>query len=413
MKLAKKQLFFVSLLLTFCISAAPFAENLYAESLFAKIKDKATNFISTKAEKYTNRDFWVDKASDAIATKVVAKPVKLATSALGVAIGTALGGPVGATLGAYIGNKIATHTCKIIATPVVKNIINDKLDNGGKITISSIYNACKSVDMPELACDTTGSIVGDILGSALGGIAGAAIMACVGGGTILPIIGTITFATLGSKYGEKLGTWLGDKLGRNAYNSTYKIVTGKDRNEGASLNVFKQTLNDVKAVDKKEVAKNTTSSVVGDVIGSAIGTVAGATLSAFTTGGMSSTMAKVGEKWGSKLGSRIGDWVGNKFFDNDKKKKDKATQEKPSIITAGTSITVSDEIPVYSSIAASPEGTNSYYTDAEAAYTAYKIAYEKYSEALNDENSSQEKRDKLMRDYHACYDNYKRIVTGK
>ena len=406
----KKQIFLISLLLSFCMFTTAFTESLYAESLISKLKTKASDFINKQVEKYTSRDFWVDKASNTIATKLVSKPVKLATSALGMALGTAIGGPVGATVGAYVGSKIAEHACNIIAKPIVKNVINDKLDNGGSITVKSIFNACKSLDMPELASDTTGSIVGDILGTAIGGIAGAAIMACVGGGTVLPIIGTITFATLGSKYGEKLGNWIGEKLGRNAYNSTYKVITGKDRNEGASDNAIKQTLNDIKSVDKKEVAKKTTSGIVGDVIGSAIGTVAGATLSAFTIGGSSSYLARLGEKWGSKMGTKIGNWVGDTFF---KDKKENKPANDTAIAGSGTTITVHDEIPVYSSVAQSPSSAGINLSYAEAAYTAYQISYDNYARVLADSNSTQEQRQKAMKEYHACFQAYQNIICGK
>lgn len=419
MKFAKKQIFFLSLLLSLCMLAAPFTEQVYAEGLFSKLKEKATNFISNTVEKYTSRDYWVDKAASAISTKIVAKPVKLVTAALGVVVGTAIGGPVGATLGAYIGNKVASHACEIIATPVVKNVINDKLDNGGSITVKSIYNAAKNLDMPELACDTTGAVVGDILGGVIGGVAGAAIMACVGGGTILPIIGTMTFATLGSKYGEKFGNWLGQKLGENAYNSTYKAITGVDRSEKSS-NAIVATINDVKSVNKEEVARNTTGEVVGDVIGSALGTVAGATLSAFTTGGTSVKMAELGEKWGSKLGSKVGNWIGTTFFDKSKEAVTQTVNAAHANIgnNNNVTVTVSNEIPVSCSVAAAPSTTakgevKQISSDADAAFAAYQIAYDNYAKALSDENCSKEYKQKMMEQYHACYNAYQRLVTGK
>lgn len=400
MKFAKKQTFFLSLILILCMLSAPFAENLYAESLFTKLKNKASELVTKTVEKYTSRDFWVDKAASAISTKLIAKPVKLATAALGMAIGTAIGGPVGATVGAYLGSKVASHACDIIGTPIVKNVINDKLDNGAELSVSTIYKACKSLDMPELACNTTGSIVGDILGAAVGGIAGAAVMACVGGGTILPIIGTMTFATLGSKYGEKLGSWIGEKLGKNAYNSTYKALTGVDRGS-SSDNAIIATINDVKSVNKQEVARNTTGEVVGDVIGSALGTVAGATLSAFTTGGTSTKMAELGEKWGSNLGSKIGNWIGTKFFDKSKE-----------VVTGTHNNPVSNEIPVSCSVAAAPV-SNSKVSDADAVYAAYQIAFDNYAEALADSKCSQELKEQRMKEYHACYEAYQRVVNQK
>ncbi len=419
MKFAKKQIFFLSLLLSFCMLAAPFTEQVYAEGLFSKLKEKASNFISNTIEKYTSRDYWVDKTASAISTKIVAKPVKLATAALGMAIGTAIGGPVGATLGAYIGNKVASHACDIIATPVVKNVINDKLDNGGSITVKSIYNAAKNLDMPSLACDTTGAVVGDILGGVIGGVAGAAIMACVGGGTILPIIGTMTFATLGSKYGEKFGNWLGQKLGENAYNSTYKAITGVERSDKSS-NAIVATINDVKSVNKEEVARNTTGEVVGDVIGSALGTVAGATLSAFTTGGTSSKMAELGEKWGSNLGSKIGNWIGTTFFDKSKEAVDKtanAVHANLNNANNGVTVTISNEIPVACAAtvagASSKKDIKQISSDADAAFAAYQIAYDNYAKALADKNCSKEHQQKMMEQYHACYNAYQRIVTGK
>ena len=222
MKLAKKQIFFISLLLSLSMLFAPFAQELYAESLFSKLKTKAGEFINNTVQKYTSKDFWIDKATDAITSKVISKPVKLATAALGIGIGTAIGGPVGATLGAYLGNKIGGHLCSIVGKPIVKGLINEKLNTGGKLTISSLFKVIKNLDGPSMACNVTGAVVGDIIGSAIGGIAGAAITACVGGGTILPIIGTITFAKLGSKYGQKFGNWLGQKLGERAFNNTYK-----------------------------------------------------------------------------------------------------------------------------------------------------------------------------------------------
>lgn len=423
MTFAKRQLFFISLILSLCMFFAPFAEELYAESLFSKLKEKASNFIENTVQKYTSRDYWVDKTASVVTSKIVAKPVKLATAALGIAIGTAVGGPVGATLGAYVGNKVGAHLCDIIGKPIVKGVINEKLDNGGKITVRSIYNVCKSLDMPSLACDTTGAIVGDIIGSAVGGIVGATVVACIGGGTILPIIGTITFATLGSKYGKKLGTWLGKKIGEKFFNKSYKAITGIDRTEDQSADapILLSTAKDIVSVNKEEVARSTTGEVIGDVIGSVIGTVAGATLSAVTTGGTSSKVADLGEKWGSNLGSKIGKWIGTTFFDKSKEVITNATTIKTGNPT--TTVGVSTEIAVSSSQVANPTTNNLISTsnskihyddpDVEACYEAYLIAYDRYSKALSDNNCSNEYKQRKQKEYNAAYEMYKKVLDGQ
>ena len=402
---------------------APLAQELYAESLLSKIKAKASEIYNKTVEKYTSRDFWVDKATDAITTNVLAKPLKLATSALGIAVGTAIGGPVGATLGAYVGNKIGAGICSVVGKPIVKGLINEKLDNGGKLTVSSIFKVVRSLDATSLACDTTGTVIGDIFGSAIGGVIGAAITACVGGGTIIPIIGTITFATLGSKYGKKLGTWLGKKIGEKFFNKTYKALTGIDRTEdqSADKSILLSTAQDIVSVNKEELARNTTGEVVGDVIGSVIGTVAGATLSAVTTGGTSEKMATIGEKWGSNLGSKIGKWIGTTFFDKSKEAidntKDKLqTNNKVTISNTGTTgiVTISDNIPVSASQAPVNSSRINYnIDDANAAYEAYKISFENYAKVLADSNATAEDRIQKKKEYDACYDMYNKIVTGK
>ncbi len=397
MKFAKKQLFFISIILSLSMFFAPFAQELYAESLFSKLKEKASNFIENTVQKYTSRDFWVDKTASAVTDHIVSKPVKLATAALGIVIGTAVGGPVGATLGAYLGNKVGSHLCSVIGKPIVKGVINEKLDNGGKITVSSIFNVCKNLDMPSLACDTTGAIVGDILGSAIGGIVGATVTACIGGGTILPIIGTITFATLGAKYGKKLGTWLGKKIGEKFFNKSYKALTGIDRtsDNSADAPILLSTAKDIASVDKAEVARSTTGEVVGDVIGSVLGTVAGATLSAVTTGGTSEKMAELGEKWGSNIGAKIGKWVGTTFFDKSKE-----------VITT-TASKVSTQIP-----ASASNQANYSSNDIAACYEAYKIAYTNYANALSDENCSNEYRQQMQKEYNAAYELYSKVANG-
>lgn len=391
---ARRQTFILSLLLVCSMFFAPLAQELYAESLFTKLKNKATSFISKTVEKYTSRDYLVDKASNVIAKKIVGTPVKFATAALGMAIGTAIGGPVGAALGAYLGNKIGEHTSSIVGKPIVANIINDTIDNDGTLNVKTIYNACKSVDMPSLACDTTGAIVGDIVGSALGGMLGAAITVCVGGGTILPIIGTLTFATLGSKYGEKLGNWIGQKFGENAFNNGYKVLTGIDRTEdqSAGKNAIVATIDSVKNVDKKEVARNTTGEVVGDVIGSALGTIAGATLTALSGCGVltpilgSLNLTKLGEKWGSKLGSNIGNKIGTKFFDKSEE-----------VLTGHSNNTKTENKTGLS--------------DADAVYQAYMVAYENYANALSDKNATSEYKLKMQQEYNACYEMYRKMVS--
>ncbi len=421
MTFAKRQLFFISLILSLCMFFAPFAEELYAESLFSKLKEKASNFIENTVQKYTSRDYWVDKTASVVTSKIVSKPVKLATAALGIAIGTAVGGPVGATLGAYVGNKVGAHLCDIIGKPIVKGVINEKLDNGGKITVRSIYNVCKNLDMPSLACDTTGAIVGDILGSAIGGIVGATVVACVGGGTILPIIGTITFATLGSKYGKKLGTWLGKKIGEKFFNKSYKAITGIDRTEdnSAGAPILLSTAKEIASVNKEEVARSTTGEVVGDVIGSVLGTVAGATLSAVTTGGTSEKIAEIGEKWGSNIGSKIGKWIGTTFFD---KSKEVISNAATKIDSQNVTVGVSTEIPVSSSQVANTS-TNLINTsnskihydnpDVNACYEAYLIAYDNYSKALADNNCTNEYKQKMQQEYNAAYEMYKNVLDGK
>ncbi len=424
MTFAKKQIFFISIILALSMFFAPFVQELYADSLFSNLKAKAKNLIEKAVDKYTDRDFWVDKAADAVTKNIVAKPFKLATAALGIAIGTAIGGPVGATLGAYLGNKIGTHTCSVIGKPIVKGLIKRKLETGEKITVSSVFKVCKSLDMPSLACNTTGMIIGDILGSAIGGIAGSALIACIGGGTILPIIGTITFATLGAKYGKKFGEWLGKKIGEKAFNNTYKAVTGIDRtdDQSAGSSILLSTAKDLAAVDKAKVARTTTGEVIGDVIGSALGTVVGATLSAVTTGGTSSKMADIGEKWGSKLGTSIGKWIGTTFFDKGKEVIDntianKNNSNKVTINSSNTGIvTISDNIP---SVALSPNlsATSSkinYNVDnANAAYEAYKIAYDNYAEALSDPSVTDEYRQQKQKEYNASYEMYNKIINGK
>ena len=423
MTFAKRQLFFISLILSLSIFFAPLAQELYAESLFSKIKTKASELISNTVEKYTSRDFWVDKATDAITTNVLAKPLKLATSALGIAVGTAIGGPVGATLGAYVGNKIGAGICSVVGKPIVKGLINEKLDNGGKLTVSSIFKVVRSLDATSLACDTTGTVIGDIFGSAIGGVIGAAITACVGGGTIIPIIGTITFATLGSKYGKKLGTWLGKKIGEKFFNKTYKALTGIDRTEdqSADKNILLSTAQDIASVNKEQLARNTTGEVVGDVIGSVIGTVAGATLSAVTTGGTSEKMASLGEKWGSNLGSKIGKWIGTTFFDKSKeaidntKNKGKTTNNTVTISNNNTGIvTISDNIQISASQAPIDSSKINYNVeDANAAYEAYRIAFDNYAKALADSNTTTEDRMQKKKEYDACYEMYKKIISGE
>ncbi len=425
MTFAKRQLFFISLILSLSMFFAPLAQELYAESLFSKIKTKASELFSNTVEKYTSRDFWVDKATDAITTNILAKPLKLATAALGIAVGTAVGGPVGATLGAYVGNKIGAGICSVVGKPIVKGLINEKLDNGGKLTVSSVFKVVKSLDRTSLACDTTGTVIGDIFGSAIGGIIGAAVTACVGGGTIIPIIGTITFATLGSKYGKKLGTWLGKKIGEKFFNKTYKALTGIDRTEdqSADKSILLSTAQDIASVNKQEVARNTTGEVVGDVIGSVIGTVAGATLSAVTTGGTSEKMATIGEKWGSNIGSKIGKWLGTTFFDKSKEAIDNQAQKlnnnknnnNNSVSLGGNgTVTISDEIPVASSQAPVMSSEVSYNaSEANAAFEAYTISFENYSKALSDPKATNEYRAQMKKEYDACYEMYQKIVTGK
>lgn len=422
MTFAKRQLFFISLILSLSIFFAPLAQELYAESLFSKIKTKASELLSNTVEKYTSRDFWVDKATDAITTNVLAKPLKLATSALGIAVGTAIGGPVGATLGAYVGNKIGAGICSVVGKPIVKGLINEKLDNGGKLTVSSIFKVVRSLDATSLACDTTGTVIGDIFGSAIGGVIGAAITACVGGGTIIPIIGTITFATLGSKYGKKLGTWLGKKIGEKFFNKTYKALTGIDRTEdqSADKNILLSTAQDIASVNKEELARNTTGEVVGDVIGSVIGTVAGATLSAVTTGGTSEKMATLGEKWGSNLGSKIGKWIGTTFFDKSKEAIDNTKNKGKSSDTVTISnnntgiVTISDNVPVSASQApVNASRINYNMEDANAAYEAYRVSFDNYSKALADSNTTAEVRMQRKKEYDACYEMYKKIISGE
>ncbi len=403
MTFARRQIFFISIILSISMFFAPLAQELYAESLFSKLKTKAANFIENTVEKYTSRDYWVDKTASVISTKLIAKPVKLATAALGIAIGTAVGGPVGATLGAYVGNKIGSHLCDIVGTPIVKGVINEKLDNGGKITVSSIYRICKNLDMPSLACDTTGAIIGDILGSAIGGIAGAAVIACIGGGTILPIIGTITFATLGSKYGKKLGTWLGKKIGEKFFNKSYKALTGIDRTEdnSADSSILLSTAKDIASVNKEELARTTTGEVVGDVIGSVVGTIAGATLSAVTTGGTSETMASLGEKWGSNLGVKIGKWIGTTFFD---KSKEVVTTTANKVITAQSA---------QSAQSSQPSTTTGGYTTSQAkdCYEAYMKAYNNYANALSDSNCTTEYKEQMQKEYNAAYELYSNVLS--
>ncbi len=424
MKFAKRQIFFISILLSLCMFFAPFAHELYAESVLSKLKTGISNLWENTVEKYTSRDYWVDKAASAISTKLIAKPVKLATAALGIAVGTAVGGPVGATLGAYVGSKVGTHLCSVFGTQIVKGVINEKLDNGGKITVSSIFNICKNLDTPSLACDTTGAIVGDILGSAVGGVLGAAITACVGGGTILPIIGTITFATLGAKYGKKLGTWLGKKIGEKFFNKSYKALTGIDRtlDQSADSSILLSTAKDIASINKEEVARATTSEVVGDVIGSVIGTVAGATLSAVTTGGTSETITEFGEKLGSKAGTAIGKLIGEVFFDSSKKvisdvkdKKNSSTSVTVSPTSLSTSISSSSssEIPVSSLSASSPVNSSVSNSAAAAVYEAYKIAYDNYAKALADPSATPEYRQQRQNEYNNCYEMYRKVVIGK
>ncbi len=422
MKLVRKQIFFISLLLSLCMFFAPLAQELYAESLFSKLKTKVGEFVNNTVEKYTSKDFWIDKTTDAITSKVIAQPVKLATAALGIAVGTAIGGPVGATLGAYLGNKIGGHLCSIVGKPIVKGLINEKINHCGKITVNTVFNVIKDLDGPSMACNVTGAVVGDIIGTAIGGIAGAAITACIGGGTILPIIGTITFAKLGSKYGQKFGNWIGQKIGERAFNNTYKALTGIDRTEdqSAGKSILLSTAEDIASVNKQELARTTTGEVVGDVIGSVIGTVAGATLSAVTTGGTSTKMADIGEKWGSKIGTSIGKWIGTTFFDKSKEAIDnsKAKKQSKNTITISNSntgiVTISDNIPVSASQAPVYSSNLNYNIDnANAAYEAYKISYDNYSKALEDPNCTAERRTQMQKEYKACYEMYHKIVTGE
>ena len=51
MKLARKQIFFISLLLSLCMFFAPLAQELYAESLFSKLKTKVGEFVNNTVEK--------------------------------------------------------------------------------------------------------------------------------------------------------------------------------------------------------------------------------------------------------------------------------------------------------------------------------------------------------------------------
>lgn len=426
MLLSKKKTFLISLAVVLSLFFAPVAEGVYAGSLFGNLKEKASGILSANVKKYTSRDFWVDKTAETIATKVVSKPVKLAAAALGTAVGAAIGGPAGAALGAYLGNKIGGHACKIVGKPIVKGIIYEKLDNGSKITPSSLFRVCRSLDVPSLACNTTGAVIGDILGSAIGGITGAAIMACVGGATVLPIIGTITFATLGSKYGEKLGTWLGKKIGENSFNHTYKALTGIDRTTDGSAdrNAILATIDDVNSVDKTNLARTTTAEVIGDVIGSALGAVAGATITACCGGGAltpilgSASLSSLGSKCGSKLGTQIGKWLGTNVFngtqkvlsDIEQKHKSKNTATIGNNSTAIT-FTISDEIPVSASLAA--KGAANKISDADAAFLAYQIAYDNYAAVLADEKATIEEKQQRQKEYNACYEQYRRLVSEK
>ncbi len=415
MKFAKRQLFFISIILSLSLFCLPFTQELYAESLLSKIKTKASEFISNTVEKYTSRDFWVDKASSTICSKVISKPVKLATAALGMAIGTAVGGPVGATLGAYVGNKIGTHLCDIVAKPIVKGVINEKLDNSGETTISTIFKVCKSMDGPSLACDTTGAVVGDILGSAIGGILGAAITASVGGGTILPIIGTITFATLGSKYGTKFGTWLGKKIGEKFFNKSYKALTGKDRtsDQSADNSILLSTAQDIVSLDKEKLARNTTGEVVGDVIGSVLGTVAGATVSAFTTGGTSDTITNIGTNLGSKIGKSIGNWIGTKFFDKSKEVISNTNAAKSAKVKSSENATTAKVKNEYSNTTSTSNNfsnTEITKSDLNAVYQAYLISYSNYSKALADKNTTKEDLQKYKEVYNTNFNMYNDCV---
>lgn len=414
MTFAKKQIFFISLILSLSIFFAPLAQEVYAESILSKVKTKASELIT----KYTSRDFLVDKASSAIATNVIAKPVKLATSALGIAIGTAVGGPVGATLGAYIGNSIGTNLCKVVAKPIVKGIMNEQLDNGGKLTLSSIFKVCKSLDKTSLACDTTGAVIGDILGGAIGGILGAAITACVGGGTILPIVGTITFATLGSKYGKKFGTWLGKKIGEKFFNKSYKALTGIDRTEdqSASSNILFSTASDIASVDKTKVVCTTTGEIVGDVIGSTVGTVIGATVSAVTTGGTSDTITNLGTSWGSKIGVAIGKWFGNKFYNKtseiaaNKAAAKSASVSNKNVSDTSTTTNNNNSVTISTGSNATVSVADSITeSDLDAVYRAYLTSYEIYTKAMNNNNTTPEQMKTIREDYNRNYTMYKKV----
>ena len=131
-------------------------------------------------------------------------------------------------------------------------------------------------------------------------------------------------------------------------------------------------------------------------------------------------MATLGEKWGSNLGSKIGKWIGTTFFDKSKEAIDNTKNKGKSSDTVTISnnntgiVTISDNVPVSASQAPVNASRIKYnMEDANAAYEAYRISFDNYSKALADSNTTAEVRMQRKKEYDACYEMYKKIISGE
>lgn len=228
MNLARKRLFYISLLLTISLLLAPFVEAAEL-SLFDRLKLKTQE----KTEQLQQREWWITKAASTATGFVAGKAGGAIGAGIGYLLGAAVGGPLAAGMGAMLGFRIGDIVTKTFAKAISTVVTQWKLRDGRKVDINTVVDAVKSVNKASLSADAAGAVIGDLIGGTMGAAAGIAFLAC-GGPLILPILGTISAAYLGSKIGKAIGggigRWIGRKLLKKGYEA-YAAIGASEKQE--------------------------------------------------------------------------------------------------------------------------------------------------------------------------------------
>jgi hypothetical protein len=206
-----------------CLLVLSFLLGPFVPAVEASVFGTLTTKIQNRVEEVQQREWWFVKVVSSVSGFVAGKAGGALGAAVGYVLGASVGGPLAAGMGAMIGYKLGDIVTKTFAKALGEAVAKRKLVSDEEVTIDTITDTFKTLDLGALSAESVGGVLGDFIGGSLGATLGVMMLASFSTLTV-PLLGVVSGAYIGSKLGKSIGRSIGRFIGSVALKSTYRYA---------------------------------------------------------------------------------------------------------------------------------------------------------------------------------------------